>query len=132
MAPKSGTDPLQALPNIGAEVASRLRKAGIATPEELRALGSVEAVVRLEAVQPDNPPCRSMLAGLEGAIRGVRWHAIPKDERDRLWKEFEAHNEGRASLTPAGSPRSLTCRRGAGSPSNLSQRPPAGHGVQRV
>jgi len=90
MAPKPGTDPLQALPNIGAEVASRLRKAGIATPEELRALGSVEAAVRLTAARTDDPPCRSMLSGLEGAIRGVRWHAIPKDERDRLWKEFQA------------------------------------------
>jgi DNA transformation protein len=90
MASKSPTDPLQALPNIGAEVASRLRKAGVTTPEELRALGSVEAAVRLKAAQPNDPPCRSMLAGLEGAIRGVRWHAIPKDERDRLWKEFQA------------------------------------------
>jgi len=31
-----------------------------------------------------------MLSGLEGAIRGVRWHAIPKDERDRLWEAFQA------------------------------------------
>ncbi|MCX6096379.1 MAG: TfoX/Sxy family DNA transformation protein [Candidatus Bipolaricaulota bacterium] len=90
MPSKADNDPLQALPNIGAEVASRLRKAGITAPEELRALGSVEAAIRLAAVQPNDPPCRSMLAGLEGAIREVRWHAIPKDERDRLWKEFQA------------------------------------------
>ena len=83
-------DPLQALPNIGAEVALRLREVGIRTPDGLRRLGSVEAASRLAAARPDDLPCRSMLSGLEGAIRGVRWHAIPKDERDRLWEAFQA------------------------------------------
>jgi DNA transformation protein len=86
MASESEADPLQALPNIGAEVASRLCEAGITTPDELRRLGSIEAAVRLKAARPGDPPCRSMLSGLEGAIRGVCWHAIPKDERDRLWE----------------------------------------------
>jgi hypothetical protein len=31
-----------------------------------------------------------MLAGLEGAIRGIRWHAIPKDQRESLWKEYQS------------------------------------------
>jgi len=67
---ESEVDPLQALPNIGAEVALRLREVGIRTPDGLRRLGSVEAAVRLAAARPDDPPCRSMLSGLEGAIRG--------------------------------------------------------------
>jgi len=86
---KSGADPLQALPNIGDEVASRLREVGITTPDGLRRLGSVQAAVRMAAARSADPPCRSMLSGLEGAIRGVRWHAIPKDERDRLWEAFQ-------------------------------------------
>jgi len=36
-----------------------------------------------------------MLSGLEGAIRGVRWHAIPKDEHDRLWEAFQASTKER-------------------------------------
>jgi len=91
MASKPGTDSIEGLPNIGAEVAARLREAGITTPQELRALGSVGAALRLAAARPGDPPCRSMLSGLEGAIRGVRWHAIPKDERDRLREEYRTH-----------------------------------------
>ena len=77
---RSEDNALETLPNIGAEVAARLREAGIRTATELCRLGSIEAAARLAA-----PPCRSMLSGLEGAIRGVRWHEIPKDERDRIW-----------------------------------------------
>jgi DNA transformation protein len=82
-------DALESLPNIGAQVAARLREAGVLTPAELDGLGSVEAAVRLARVRPEDPPCRSMLSGLEGAIRGVRWHAIPKEERERLWATYQ-------------------------------------------
>ena len=99
MASESEADPLQALPNIGAEVASRLCEAGITTPDELRRLGSIEAAVRLKAARPGDPPCRSMLSGLEGVIRGVRGHAIAKDERDRLWEAFQASAKETAAET---------------------------------
>jgi len=36
-----------------------------------------------------------MLSGLEGAIRGIRWHAIPKAERDRLREAFETSIKNR-------------------------------------
>ncbi len=80
---------LESLPNIGAEVAARLHEAGIADPDELLRIGSVEAACRVAAARPEDPPCRSMLSGLEGAVRGIRWHAIPKAERERLWEEFQ-------------------------------------------
>jgi len=35
-----------------------------------------------------------MLAALEGAVRGVRWHAIPKVERERLWEEYWSRSRG--------------------------------------
>jgi DNA transformation protein len=85
---------LESLPNIGAEVAARLREAEIVTPAELKQLGSVEAACRLAVARPGDPPCRSMLAGLEGAIRGVRWHAIPKEERERLWQAYQRRRDG--------------------------------------
>jgi DNA transformation protein and related proteins len=81
---------LSGMPNIGREVARLLAAAGIRTPEELTRMGAVAAATRIRSIRPDDPPCRSMLAGLEGAIRGVRWHAIPKADREALWKEYEA------------------------------------------
>jgi DNA transformation protein len=79
-----GTQPLTDMPNIGRELAGLLARAGIRTPEELRRVGAVEAAVRIKSIRPDDPPCRSMFAGLDGAIRGVRWRTIPKAARDAL------------------------------------------------
>ena len=77
------------LPNIGATAAAKLLEAGISTPEQLRKLGSVEAALRIKVESREDAPCRSMLSGLEGAIRGVRWHAIDKAERDQLWHRYQ-------------------------------------------
>ena len=78
------------LPNIGSVVAERLRRAGIATPSDLRARGSVEALLCVRRTMAGDTPCMSMLCALEGAIRGVRWHAIPKEERAELWERYQA------------------------------------------
>lgn len=80
---------LEDLPNIGKEAARLLEAAGIATPGELRLRGAVAAALRIRAIRPEDPPCRSLLSGLEGAIRGVRWHAIPASDRERLWEKYE-------------------------------------------
>ena len=77
------------LPNIGATVAARLEAVGVSTPEQLKKLGSIEAVLRLKVEAKEDAPCRSMLSGLEGAIRGVRWHAIDKAEREALWQCYQ-------------------------------------------
>ena len=76
------------LPNIGKEVARLLEAAGIRTPGDLRRRGAIAAALRIRGIRPDDPPCRSLLAGLEGAIRGIRWHALPAAERERLWTEY--------------------------------------------
>jgi hypothetical protein len=31
----------------------------------------------------------NMLFALEGAIQGVRWHDLPKHERQSLWNDFK-------------------------------------------
>lgn len=89
----SKTD-LTSMPNIGEEIARLLTAAGICSARELRQVGALAAAARIKELRPEDPPCRSMLAGLEGAIRGVRWHAIPKGERDALWKEYVARTSG--------------------------------------
>ena len=81
---------LQDLPNIGEEMTRCLLAAGVKTPEQLRRLGSIEAAVLVSPHKRSGPVCRSALSALEGAIRGVRWHSIPKAERDALWEAYQA------------------------------------------
>ena len=87
---------LDRLPNIGTSLAGELSDAGIETPEQLHRLGSVRAALRL--VGAGRTVCANKLYALEGAIRGVRWHAIPRDERSELRARFE-----RASNDESGS-----------------------------
>ncbi len=69
--------------NIGAMLGPSLRRAGIESVETLRTMGAVAAWWRLRAIEPEVATDRTLLA-LEGAIRGVRWAAIPRVERRRL------------------------------------------------
>ena len=78
---------LSALPNIGAVLAEELEKAGIRSPEQLRDIGSVQAAARIAS--GDKEACYNLLFALEGAIRGVRWHSMPKAERAELKAEFD-------------------------------------------
>jgi DNA transformation protein len=78
---------LTELPNIGRTVAARLAEVGIADGETLRRLGSRAAFLKLQAV--DEGACLSMLCGLEGAIRGVRWHELDAATKREL-REFHA------------------------------------------
>ena len=87
---KNAPERLTDLPNVGPEAARWLVAAGIRTPAELRRRGPVAAAAAIRRLRPDDPPCRSMLAGLEGAVRGIRWHAIPQAERDDLWRKYQA------------------------------------------
>jgi len=80
------------LPNLGKVVASQLEQVGIESPDELRRVGSVGAAVRLTAAGVS--VCSSKLCALEGAIRGVRWHAIPVEERAALMTRFVEAREG--------------------------------------
>ena len=94
MSVRESGDALETLPNIGPECARALRAAGIETPAELTRIGSVEAAVRLRRALGADSVCRSRLSALEGAVRGVRWHTIPKPERERLWQELEQRSPG--------------------------------------
>ena len=73
------------MPNIGKVVAEKLCQVGITTPEELHAIGSEQAFIRLQTI--DETSCLCMLQGLEGAIQGIRWHNLPKERKEEL-KEF--------------------------------------------
>lgn len=63
--------------NIGKVVADRLAIVGINTLEELKAIGSKQAFLRLQTV--DKGACLHELMALEGAIQGVRKYNLPEE-----------------------------------------------------
>ncbi len=78
-------DKLTELPNIGSVVAEKLYQVGITTPEELKAIGTEQAFIRLQTI--DETACLSMLQALEGAVQGIRWHNLTKERKEEL-KDF--------------------------------------------
>ena len=82
------TETLAGLPNIGDVLAEKLAVAGITDHDNLVSLGSVEVTLKIrDGVDPG--ACYNMLYAIEGAIRGVRWHTISKEERTQLKREFD-------------------------------------------
>ena len=82
------TTNLTNLPNIGPALAEKLNQIGVTTFDDLAEMGSIEAVIRIG--ETDMSACYNMLYALEGAIRGVRWHGIPREERAQLKAEFDS------------------------------------------
>lgn len=85
-------DDLSQLPNIGKVLADKLNRKGVTSYDDLVSLGSIEAVLRIR--QTDQSACYNMLYALEGAIRGIRWHSIPREERQQLKEEYDLAREG--------------------------------------
>ena len=82
---------LAKLPNMGKILEAQLEAVGIATPEALRETGSRAAWLRIQAADPS--ACFHRLCALEGALRGVRWHALDGPVKaDR--KEFYQSHKG--------------------------------------
>ena len=79
-------DDLTRLPNIGSVLARELAEAGITTFEQLADLGSVEAVLKLK--DENIHTCLNKLYAIEGAIQGVRWHALSRETRNRLKQTY--------------------------------------------
>ena len=73
-------------PNIAKDTAAALTRAGVGTAEQLDEIGSIRAAVAI--LRAGGDVCANRLYALEGAIRGGRWHAIPREERRRLWDRF--------------------------------------------
>jgi len=78
---------LRNLPNIGEILESELASSGLDMHDQLMAAGSLNAAVCLE--RHGFSVCRNKLYALEGAIRGVRWHSIPTQERFALWRSYQ-------------------------------------------
>lgn len=84
---------LSQMPNIGPEIQRQLAEAGITTPEQLRAVGSKEAWLRILARDPS--ACINRLCGLEGAIQNVRWHQLDDETKADLKAFYARHKPGK-------------------------------------
>ena len=80
---------LAKLPNIGKTLEEQLEQAGVHTPADLQALGSREAWLRIQSIDPT--ACCNRLCALEGALRGVRWHDLGAETKADLKAFYQAH-----------------------------------------
>ncbi len=77
---------LKELKNIGATLEVELNKIGIMTYEDLVEQGSVMTVLKLGV---NRNACYNKLYALEGAIKGVRWHDLSKEERKLIKMAYD-------------------------------------------
>ena len=68
--------------NIGKDTRAKLTRVGIDSFEKLKSIGSEQAFLRIQAIDPD--ACLSLLSALEGAIEGIRWHDLPVEKKNEL------------------------------------------------
>lgn len=78
---------LSALPNIGKVVEQQLNEVGIETIEQLIAIGSKQAWLRIKSI--DESACINRLYALEGAVEGIRWHNLSVEVKDELKKFYD-------------------------------------------
>ena len=77
------------LPNIGKALNEQLHQVGIEDEAQLRAAGSRDAWLRIQAVDPS--ACLMRLYALEGALRGVRSRDLPGEIKADLKAFYGAH-----------------------------------------
>lgn len=89
---------LTTYPNIGDKLAAELRRVGIDTYEILSELGSVEAAYRIAGGKPLTG--YNFLYALEGAIKGMRWHSLSREERARVKADYDRRVSQVADVEP--------------------------------
>lgn len=70
------------LRNIGPKSAAQLRQVGVRTLDDLRALGSLDAFVKLK--RAGFKPSLNLLYSLEGALLDCHWQQVPDERRSEL------------------------------------------------
>lgn len=73
---------LSKLQNIGSVVEEQLNAVGITTFDQLKAMGSKQAWLKIQSIY--SSACIHRLLALEGAIRGVKKAQLPEDVKEEL------------------------------------------------
>ena len=77
------TTPLK-LRNIGPKSAAWLRQVGLRTEDDLRAIGALEAFMRVK--RAGFKPSLNLLYALEGALVGCHWQEVPQERTLALYR----------------------------------------------
>ena len=83
---------LTELPNIGKTLAEKLNSIAIKNEQELKQLGSENAIIKIATIE-NSGACINMLYALEGAIQGIRWHALDNDRKQELKELYRMINK---------------------------------------
>ncbi len=78
---------LAQLPNIGKVVEEQLQQVGITTYEELKAIGSKGAWLKIQAMDPS--ACIHRLYALEGAIEQIKKNQLSSEKKAELKAFYE-------------------------------------------
>lgn len=89
--PVNPDDLIESMRNLGPRSAQQLASVGINTIEKFRAMGSVEAYVKL--VRGCSNVGMNMLWALEGALTNTHWEAVQREHGPRLLKILEQYEK---------------------------------------
>ena len=76
------------LRNIGPKSAAWLRQVGLRSLEDIAAIGTVEAFMKVK--RAGFKPSLNLLYALEGALQNCHWQEVPDARRDELVSAAEA------------------------------------------
>lgn len=82
--------PLSELPNLGPKSEDMLRRAGITSVAQLRAIGSVQAYLSVR--RTNARASLNLLWALEGALTDQHWRQVARADRLRLLLQIEAED----------------------------------------
>jgi len=88
---------LTSLMNVGKEIEKKLKSVGITTAEELKAVGSKEAFMRLKTLYPG--VCLVHLYTLEGAVSDSPYNQLPEEVKQSLKDYADSFKYGQDSST---------------------------------
>ena len=73
--------------NIGLDTESKLIRLGIDSFNKLELIGSEQAFLRLQTIDPG--ACLSLLYGLDGAINGIKWNELSPIRKQELQQFYK-------------------------------------------
>lgn len=78
--------------NVGPKSAAWLRQVGIKTDDEVRAIGAIEAFMKVK--RAGFKPSLNLLYALEGAVLDCHWTALTTERKSELVLEVNAREDG--------------------------------------